>query len=283
MVSGLPTFWRGSARAEIGPAAKIGPRTHGPVLDDIPQERTLYTTRWAEMVRELHHRQLRKMIDLEVIVDWSVEPEAAKMGKMQVRKDIFLVFVEGKSGREADYAAWFCGSHREDMKNLSEVSSAHMFRMEALDGFPEPAELCAIYETDDGAALLDAIGKAKGNGRLPESDLQGPMSWRLFSCITGSGKSIPGDVPLLLMLFADDAPETVANASSSIAAAPLAGVSYWAMARLSPVQSRKGREYGHALFVALDPSADAHSVADALRVGLRVSGTTTILLAPLSG
>jgi hypothetical protein len=204
------------------------------------------------------------------------------MGKMQMQKDIFLVFVEGKPGREADYAAWFCGSHREDMNHLPEVSSAHMFRMEALDGFPEPAELCAIYETGDGTALLDAIGKSKGTGRLPESDLQGPMSWRLFSYDTGSGDSLPGDVPLLLMLFAGDAPETIANASSSIAAALPAGTSYWAMTRLSTVQSRKGREYGHALFVALDPSTDAHSVADTLRVSLRVSGTNTVLLAPLS-
>jgi hypothetical protein len=34
-------------------------------MGDSPQELTLHTTRWAEMGRELHHRQLRKMLGLE--------------------------------------------------------------------------------------------------------------------------------------------------------------------------------------------------------------------------
>jgi hypothetical protein len=171
--------------------------------------------------------------------------------KARGQEDVFLVFVEGREGRRAPYAAWFAGGHMADMRALPGVASAHAFRLSAADG-PAPAELCAIYEFAAGPAVLDTIGRVKGTGALPHSEDQGRMVWRLFETLgRWPDGALPEGAPLAIVLI--EAPRDTEDLTPLLTAgASLAaqGAAYVRTLRLSPAQPARGSEYGAALLVA---------------------------------
>jgi hypothetical protein len=174
-------------------------------------------------------------------------------GKGIGEEDLFLVFVEGKPGREAAYRAWFSGNHMTDMRALAGVSSAHAYAF-ADGGDPAPSELCAIYEFGDGPAVLETIGRTKGTAALPQSDDQGRMVWRLFETVESRPRiALPSgrDVVLALIGAARDAPDESAL-RRACAAMIEQGATYARALRLSPVQPARGSEYGAAVVVAWD-------------------------------
>jgi hypothetical protein len=186
-------------------------------------------------------------------------------GKPPGSEDVFLVFVEGKPGREAAYATWFAGPHMADMRALAGVRSAHAFRLAGAVG-PPPAGLCAIYEFADGPAVLDAIGRSKGTPALPQSDDQGRMTWRLFQT-TGAWPPAPlpaeGDVVLaLLETPRDAAPPQLADIAAALQAK---GARCVRALSLSPSQPSRGSEYGAGLIAVCDAAGgDAPQSLDAM-------------------
>jgi hypothetical protein len=178
-------------------------------------------------------------------------------------EDVFLVFVEGKPGREAAYAAWFAGDHMADMRALPGVNSAHAFQTMGT----APAALCAIYEFADGPGVLETIGRSKGTAALPHSEDQGRMTWRLFETAARQpeGPLPPGGEAVVALL------ETSREASDELSALDgviLAGGADYARAlRLSPVQPARGSEYGAGLIVVwpegtVDPAAATAGLLD---------------------
>jgi len=172
--------------------------------------------------------------------------------------EIFLVFVSGKPGLEADYARWFCGEHMADMARLPGVLSVHAGQLSALDAEASPAQLCAIYETPDCAGLLQTIAASKDTAALPVSDLQGAMVWRVLDCELADGELT--DAPVLIGLFeaelgADEA------AAELLAGLPLKATR---VTRIGPAQPARGREYPSILLLALQPGADPAAVAATL-------------------
>jgi hypothetical protein len=194
-------------------------------------------------------------------------------------EDVFLVFVEGKPGREAAYAAWFAGPHMADMRALSDVRSAHAFRLADAGGRP-PAELCAVYEFADGPGVLDLIGRSKGGPALPQSDDQGRMTWRLFETAGAWPQApLPADGDLVLALLETPrgkAPPQLAG----IAAALLAeGARHVRALSLSPIQPSRGSEFGAGLIVAWGPAAadPFRTLADQLDERLPAVARTLLL------
>jgi hypothetical protein len=186
-------------------------------------------------------------------------------------EDVFLVFVEGKPGREAAYAEWFVGDHIADMRALPGVSSAHAFRTAG----QAPAGLCALYEFPDGPGVLQTIGRVKGTAALPHSDDQGRMTWRLFETVTRDPETaLPadGEVTLALLETARDAADRLAGLPGDLAAA---GAAYARVLRLSPAQPTRGSEYGVAV-IAVWPEGAADSAAAAL--DRRAPGVARLLL-----
>jgi hypothetical protein len=174
-------------------------------------------------------------------------------------EDLFLVFVEGKPGREAAYRAWFSKSHMADMRVLPGVRSAHAYAF-VEGGDPAPSELCAIYEFGDGPAVLETIGRTKGTPALPQSDDQGRMVWRLFETVERRpAAALPGGRDVILVLIG--APRDALDEPALRRACARIideGAAYARVLRLSPVQPARGSEYGAALVAVWDgASADA--------------------------
>jgi hypothetical protein len=171
-------------------------------------------------------------------------------------EDIFLVFVEGREGREDAYAAWFAGSHMADMRALPGVSSARAFSLSATGG-PAPAGLCAIYEFAEGPAVLETIGRLKGTDALPHSEDQGRMVWRLFETLAHwPGLALPDEGAVAIVLIETPREATDTAPLLGLGAALAAeGAAYVRALRLSPAQPARGSEYGAALLVALDVAA----------------------------
>jgi hypothetical protein len=164
-------------------------------------------------------------------------------------EDLFVVFVEGKPGREAVYRAWFAGSHMANMRALPGVSSAHAYAF-VEGGDPPPSELCAIYEFADGPAVLETIGRTKGAAALPQSDDQGRMVWRLFETVDcRPAASLPAERDVIVALIATT---DEAGLHRTCAALVDQGAAYVRALLLSPVQPTRGSEYGAALVVVWD-------------------------------
>ena len=179
--------------------------------------------------------------------------------------DIFLVFVEGRDGSRDEYAKWFATSHMSDMCQLPGVISANAFRLASLEGGSVPAQLCAIYETGDGTAILDTIAAAKGTAALPISDIQGPMTWRVLEGVRVWQRppvSAPGSE--LICMFGgpwdDLAEQRIWEWLCSIR------TSFRAIrqTRLSPVQPSRGSEYSAVLFLSINEHSDADHLARAI-------------------
>jgi hypothetical protein len=164
-------------------------------------------------------------------------------------EDVFLVFVEGKPGREAAYAAWFAGSHMADMRALPGVRSAHAFRLGGAGG-PPPAELCAIYEFADGPGVLDTIARSKGTPALPASEDQGRMTWRLFETVGCWPQALlPADGDVVLALLETPRGAVPPQLTEIAAAVAAYGARYVRALSLSPAQPSRGAEYGAGLVV----------------------------------
>lgn len=199
-------------------------------------------------------------------------------------RDIFLVFVEGKQGHHDAYARWFAGAHMADMARLPGVLSASAFRLEALDGQDVPARFCAIYETHDGAHLLQSIAAAKGTDALPVSDLQGAMTWRVLEGRRTCQSAAPrADVAELMCMFAppwDAAAED--RAWDRLCDAP-DGIARQRQTRLSPVQPARGSDFASVLFVTLDRPDDAAALAATAVAAHGASEVRLLLAVPLAG
>jgi len=199
-------------------------------------------------------------------------------------EDVFLVFVQGKPGREGAYAAWFEGGHMADMRALPGVNSAHAFRLAQTSG-PPPAELCAIYEFADGPAVLDLIGRSKGTDALPHSEDQGRMVWRLFETRQAwPDVAMPTGRDMVIALIGSPRGETdqalLLEAGAALAAA---GARYVRALSLSPVQPTRGSEFGLALIVSADlgTAATIDAVADQLAGCFAGMPTEILVAAPM--
>lgn len=188
--------------------------------------------------------------------------------------DIFLVFVSGKPGLEADYARWFCGEHMADMARLPGVLSVHAGHLSALDGEASPAQLCAIYETPDCAELLQTIAASKGTAALPVSDQQGAMVWRVLECEQADGE-LDG-APVLIGLF-EAAPGSAEPTADILTGLPLKAKR---LTRIGAAQPARGREYESILLLALQPGADPADVAATLASRAGTAAARFLLVTP---
>jgi hypothetical protein len=198
------------------------------------------------------------------------------------REDVFVVFVEGKPGREGAYRSWFAGSHMADMRALPGVASAHAYRLEAPEGAP-PAELCAIYEFAVGAAVLETIGRAKGTDVLPHSQDQGRMVWRLFETVQAWPAGALPNGPVVLALL--ETPRGSAPPLDAGAALAAEGAAYVRALDLSPAQPSRGSEYASAFLVHWQAATPDPVQATAERLDRSLPGLSrTLLLAtPIAG
>jgi hypothetical protein len=190
------------------------------------------------------------------------------------REDVFVVFVEGKPGREAAYRSWFSGSHMADMRALPGVASAHAYRLEAPEGRP-PAELCALYEFAAGPAVLDTIGRAKGGPALPHSEDQGRMVWRLFETLQAWPAEALPDGPVVLALLETPRSASLLQVGEALRAA---GAAHVRALGLSPAQPARGSEFKSALLVAWKPATTAPVAATAKQLDSLLPGATRTLL-----
>ena len=194
--------------------------------------------------------------------------------------ELFMVFVDGKPGLEQDYAAWFTGEHMGDMERLPGVETAQAFRLQALDGKPVPAGLCAVYETPSGAQLLQTIAASKGTDALPVSLIQGKMVWRVLETVRRSEALSDAKHRVLICMFGgewDDMAEERLWEWLQAAALPIIEVR---QTRISPVQPARGREFGGVLFLTLADDADAVSVMSAIRDQREASDARYLLACP---
>jgi hypothetical protein len=180
----------------------------------------------------------------------------------QGKEDIFLVFVTAKPGREAPYQQWFANTHMSDMRGLSSVRSAQAYTMEPGGTAEAPAQLCAIYEFEDGPLVLGAIAEKKGTPELPHSDDQGVMVWRLFATPDeASGNPIPSGQDALLALLEIPRPDVDTAALQRLAQsiAEQSGLSVRAL-HLSSIQPKRGSEFGAALVISGKSAAQAADI-----------------------
>lgn len=166
--------------------------------------------------------------------------------------DVFLVFVDGREGREDEYADWFAGAHMGDMLHLPGVISAKAYQLEGLCGMAAPARLCAIYETDDGPAILDTIAAAKGTAALPVSAVQGAMTWRVLQRVRAHQFAPAQEAARELICMSGGAWDETAeqNLWDKVCANP-DGILALRQTRLSPVQPSRGSEYSGVWFLTI--------------------------------
>jgi hypothetical protein len=198
------------------------------------------------------------------------------------REDVFVVFVEGKPGREGAYRSWFAGPHMADMRALPGVASAHACCLEAPEGQP-PAELCALYEFAAGATVLETIGRAKGTPALPHSEDQGRMVWRLFETVEAWPVAALPNGPVVLALL--ETPHGSAPPLDAGAALAAEGAAYVRALDLSPAQPSRGSEYGSALLVHWQAAMPDPVQATAERLDRCLPGLarTLLLATPIAG
>jgi hypothetical protein len=82
------------------------------------------------------------------------------------------------AGREADYAAWFDGEHREDLARLRNFREADRYEVtleQVMRFIPQPWRYLSVYEFDTDApsidlpALAPLLAKARGAGLIDSS------------------------------------------------------------------------------------------------------------------
>ncbi len=97
-----------------------------------------------------------------------------------------LVFSDAVAGREAEYHAWYDGTHLPELLALPGFVAARRWARAAdVAGFPGcPQGNVAMYELDgDGEAALAGMMTAAGTGELHMSDAldQGSLTLWLFT------------------------------------------------------------------------------------------------------
>jgi hypothetical protein len=193
--------------------------------------------------------------------------------------DVFLVFVDGREGQQDTYAGWFASTHLDDMLHLPGVISAKACQLEGLCGEPAPARLCAIYETDDGPAILHTIASAKGTSALPVSDMQGAMTWRVLEGVRARRFVNPPRTARELICMFGGAWDTAAEQSvwDKVCADP-EGILALRQTRLSPAQPSRGSEYSEIWFLTIADSCDPERLVQAIGAA-KAASTSRFLLA----
>ena len=83
------------------------------------------------------------------------------------------------AGREADYAAWFDGPHRDDLTRLRGFRSADRYEVtpqQIMPDIPQPWRYLSVYEHDtatpeiDLPALAPLLAQARDAGLIDDSD-----------------------------------------------------------------------------------------------------------------
>jgi hypothetical protein len=99
------------------------------------------------------------------------------------------------AAREADYAAWFDGAHREALSRLRGFKGADRYEVtpeQIMPDIAQPWRFASVYDFDlpdpaiDVPALGPLVAEARDNGMIAQDDTERLYTYRLYSHWKGS-------------------------------------------------------------------------------------------------
>ncbi|MFA7604890.1 MAG: hypothetical protein WCY29_18000 [Novosphingobium sp.] len=87
-------------------------------------------------------------------------------------KFLMVVTSAAKEGRDADYNAWYDGTHLAEICSIPGVVSGRRYDAIPVTPNPQPTPYLAIYEieTDDPASVLGEMMRRAESGEFTQSD-----------------------------------------------------------------------------------------------------------------